>query len=260
MLMKSLLAGSVLLLSACEAAAQTADTWRWSKAMTAGKTLEVRGVMGDITATPASGGQVEIVATKRARRGNAAEVRFEVVEHDGSYTICALYSDDSECGDGSRGRKYSNNNHKNDTRVDFEVRVPRGVRFTGRSVTGNVEATGMTADVTGASVSGDVHIRTTGLARATSVSGSLDVGMGRTDWDGTLSFTTVSGDIVLVVPDSLDTNVRFTTVSGDLDSDWPITATGKIGRGQIHGRIGSGGRDLKFSTVSGDVELRKAQK
>ena len=67
-----------------------------------------------------------------------------------------------------------------------------------------------------------------------------------------------SNQIVLEMPDNLNTDVEMTTVSGGLESDWPMTMNGRrFSRRNLSGRIGTGGRELKLTTVSGDVELRK---
>lgn len=239
---------------ATPAAAQ--DTFSWHKVIPAGKAIEIKAVIGTITATPAAGNEVEVVARKSARRSDPASVEIKVVEHSEGVTICAIYDDDNDCEGGANGNSSSRNN---DTEVDFEVRVPRGVLFTGRTVIGDVEASGMTADVDATSVTGDVRVATTGLVYASSVSGSLRIKMGRADWTNTLRFSTVSGDIDLELPENLNSTVSFTTVSGDLDSDWPMTMGGRTSNRRMSGTIGSGGRKLSLSTVSGDVELRKLQ-
>jgi DUF4097 and DUF4098 domain-containing protein YvlB len=82
--------------------------------------------------------------------------------------------------------------------------------------------------------------------------------MGRSDWSGKLGFSTVSGDIDVEFGGDLNADVEMSTVSGDLDSDWPLSVS-TSGRRNIRGRIGSGGRELVFSTVSGSVEVRRAQ-
>jgi DUF4097 and DUF4098 domain-containing protein YvlB len=102
----------------------------------------------------------------------------------------------------------------------------------------------MKADVEAGTVTGRVRVSTRGI--------------GRNDWDE-LSFSTVSGDIVLELPENLNANVRFNTLSGDIDSDWPIANTttrrNRYGpRGGMRGTIGNGGGALSVSTVSGNLE------
>lgn len=241
------------LLAATPALAQ--DTWNWRKAVAAGKAIEIKGINGDVSATAASGSEVEVVARKSGERNDPADVKIEVVEHANGVTICAIYPQrGNECLPGARGRS---ENRNNDVEVDFEVRVPRGVLFTGRTVNGSVRATGMTADVDASTVNGSVRVSTTGLAQASSVNGSLTVRMGRTNWNDVLEFKTVNGAITVEMPDNLSTEVQASTVNGSLSSDWPMTVRGKWGPRRMNGRIGNGGRELALESVNGDIELRR---
>jgi hypothetical protein len=251
--MKIILGTLLLATTVTASAAAQDDTWRWRKAIPAGRTVEIRGISGDITASAAAGNEVEIVARKSARSGDPADVRMVAEEHADGVTVCAIYDDRSSCDAEGRGH-----NRDNDTQVDFEVRIPRGVQFIGRNVSGDVEATGLDARVKAGTVSGNVRVSTSDIASASSVSGSIRVRMGRSDWSGGLKFSSVSGDIELEFAGDLNADVEMSTVSGNIDSDWPLTVSSG-GRRNIRGRIGSGGRELDFSTVSGNVELRKAQ-
>jgi hypothetical protein len=239
------------------AAAQ--DTWNWRKVIPAGRAIEIKGVNGDVIATAASGNEVEVVARKSAERSDPDDVKIEVVEHDGGVTICAVYpagrsGRDNECLPGARGRSNSENN---DVDVDFEVRVPRGVLFTGKTVNGRVRANGMTADVVATTVNGSVNVSTTGLAEARTVNGSITVRMGRTNWTDQLEFATVNGGITVEMPGDLSADVHASTVNGSLSSDWPMTIRGRWGPRRMNGKIGNGGRELTLDTVNGDIELRK---
>ena len=53
-------------------------------------------------------------------------------------------------------------------------------------------------------VSGSVIVSTTEVARGSTVTGTVDVEMGSDDWRE-LEFSTVSGDIIIRLPDGLDT-------------------------------------------------------
>src|SRR5436190_3878142 len=113
--------------------------FRWSGRMAPGQSIEIKGINGGITAEP-TGGEAEVVANKQARRSDPNAVRIEVVQHSGGVTICAIYpSDDSQelntCQPGDNSSSKSNIRN-NDVQVNFVVRVPTGVGFTGRTVNG----------------------------------------------------------------------------------------------------------------------------
>jgi DUF4097 and DUF4098 domain-containing protein YvlB len=111
------------------------------------------------------------------------------------------------------------------------------------------------------SVSGDLrltNLRATSV-RASSVSGDVEVGITQLSGDGALEFRSVSGDVTVTVPSTLDADFQMSSVSGDLDTDFPLTLNGRMGRRRIEARIGKGGRDFSVSTVSGDVRLRAAK-
>jgi hypothetical protein len=248
----------VTALVAMPAAAQ--DTWTWRQAVPAGRSIEIKGVNGDVTATAATGNEVEVLARKSARDDDPADVQIRVVEHSGGVTICAVYPTprgerDNECLPGAEGRS---NTRNNDVQVDFEVRVPRGVLFTGKTVNGSVRATGLAADVSAHTVNGSVRVSTTGLAQASTVNGSITVRMGRANWNDLLAFETVNGAITLELPDDLHADVSASTVNGSLSSDWPMTVRGRWGPKHMNGKIGNGGRELALETVNGDIELRRA--
>jgi hypothetical protein len=239
-------------------AAQPQSEFRWHEPLAAGRVIEIKGINGNVEAGPATGGEVEVVAVKRSRHGNPEDVRIEVVRHAEGVTICAVYpnpgGEPNTCTPGDGGRS---NVRNNDTSVNFTIRVPAGVRFTGKTVNGQVEAENLSADVEARTVNGGINVSTTGLARAGTVNGSIRVVMGRADWSDELEFKTVNGGIDLSVPGSLSAQVLVKTVNGDISTDFPMTVTGTFSKRRLNGTVGSGGRDLRLETVNGSVQLRR---
>jgi DUF4097 and DUF4098 domain-containing protein YvlB len=82
--------------------------------------------------------------------------------------------------------------------------------------------------------------------------------MGRADWKDETEFTTVNGSVNVTLPASLGAEVEASTVNGSIDSDFPLLVHGKISPRKITGTIGSGGRELKLTTVNGSIRIRKA--
>jgi hypothetical protein len=249
----------VILLAAASAPAAAQDSWSWNGRLRAGQTLEVKGVNGSITAAAGQGDDARVSAVRQARRSNPAGVVFEVVEHAGGVTICAVYPHGAgrpanECRPGAGGRNTVENN---DVVVDFTVAVPNGVHFIGRTVNGGIEATGLTADAEGRTVNGSVRLSTRGLARAHTVNGSIDAAMGRADWNGTLRFETTNGAVVVRMPADLSAEVSAASVSGRIDTDFPLEARGRIAQRRLTGTVGSGGRTLELATVNGAISLKR---
>ena len=200
-----------------------------------------------------------MTATRSARRSNPADVRFEVVPHAGGVTICAVYPTASdqppnECKPGSAGRSSSRDN---DTIVNFTVRVPAGVGFSGRTVNGAVDGESLQGNAEAHTVNGSIRLVTTGLANATTVNGSINVTMGRADWPDGADFKTVNGEITLKLPAVVNAELRASTVSGSIKSELPIAVTGQVEGRRLQGTLGSGGRQLALSTVNGSITLLK---
>lgn len=250
---------SAMIAGTTSGAAAQANDFDWAGQLRAGQTLEIRGANGHIRAESSPDGRVHVVADKRARRSDPAAVRVEVVEHAGGVTICSVYptpadaSRPNECRPGG-GRSSTN---RSDVQVDFYVRVPAGVHFSGHTANGNIEANGLSSDVRAETVNGDVRIRTAGFAQATTVNGSIVSRLGRSSFVQDVAFETVNGSITVETPDGLDADFRATTVNGSIDSDFQILVTGKISRRSVEGTIGGGGPQLRLSTVNGSIRLRK---
>ena len=253
---------TVMVLAVSAAATAQAQDFNWHGRIAPGKRLEIKGVNGDVRAVAASGAEAVVTATKRShRRGDVEEVEIKVIEHEDGVTICALYPTpprarrENTCEPGDAWHSSTENN---DVTVSFDVQVPKGVEFNGETVNGEMSVEGMTADVQASSVNGSVRVTTTGLAEASTVNGSVYVEMGRANWTDELGFSTVNGGITLIFPAKLDTEVRATTVNGEIESDYPLTITGRFGPRRMRGTIGAGGRTLNLSTVNGEIRLRKA--
>ncbi len=248
------------LLSVVAAVSMQAQDFNWHGKLAAGKRLEVKGVNGDVRAVLATGAEAVVNARKHSRRSDPDEVEIKVVESDDGITICAVYPtprrarEENSCEPGDR---WHSNTDNNDVTVDFEVQVPAGIEFNGQTVNGEMRAEGLKGDVRASSVNGSVRVSTTGLAEASTVNGSVYAEMGRADWTNDLEFSTVNGGITLILPGKLDTEIRANTVNGDIETDWPLTISGRFSNRRIRGTIGAGGRGLNLSTVNGEIRLKK---
>jgi hypothetical protein len=268
---RAVLVLGLLLVAGAWRPASAQDDFRWRGNVPNGKAIEIKGVHGSIRAEPASGDEVEVVAEKRARKSDPASVTIEVLQHDGGVTICAVYptpaprqsrSSRSSSNDGPNvcrpGEEGRMNTRMNDVQVDFTVRVPRRVLFVGRTINGQIEARSLEERAEAYSVNGPITISSRGIVTAETVNGSIDATLGRADWTGTLDFRTVNGTITVSLPGDTNTSLRADTHNGHVSSDFPMTITSlRHGSRRVAGTIGKGGRDLRLSTINGEIRVKK---
>lgn len=238
-----------------------ADDFRWSGRVASGRTVEIKGVNGDIRAEPSSGTEVEVVANKHAKRSNPAEVQIKVIEHEGGVTICAIYpsGDPGRVNDCQVGNHWSSHTRDNDVAVDFSVRLPAGLTFDGRTVNGNIETGNLLSDAEVQTVNGDISVKARGYAIAKTVNGNIEASVGSVDWPAALSFQTVNGNISLNLPAATTTAVTAETLNGEVSTDFPMTVQGHFSRRRLNGTIADGKYHLTVKTVNGNISLRRAQ-
>lgn len=264
--------GLITLLAAQPSPIKAQDgTFEWNGQMSSGQTLEVRGIVGTIRATVASGNQAQVMARKHGDEDDFHQVAVEMAEDGDRIIICAVY------GSWNHGKDRCHPDHKDwndkedrdhrnvdmDVTVDYEVQLPAGVELDAAVVSGDIEAEGLRSDVSASTVDGTISVGTTGRAWANSVSGDMEIRM--EDFSGgDLDFNTVSGDITLWLPSDFTADVEFSSLSGDFESDFDMEIRNKRERrwvgSKVEGQIGGGGRDLSFHTISGDVELRRSNR
>lgn len=256
---------AALLLAPAALAAQDRQTSRdftLSERVPQGQWIRVRNMNGEIRVRAATGDKVEVVATKNWRRGDPKEVSIETTTaSDGSILICAIWvNQNTRCtetsyntrSDGWRG------NRNNDVSVDFEVRVPKGVKVGVWSINGGVSVDGVSDEVHAASVNGGVDATSTGgPVQASTVNGSVHVVVGRLSGTEDLDYRTVNGSVIAEFTGDIDADIELSTVNGRFQTDWPVTITGRIDPKHLRAKLGKGGRRIRLGTVNGNVELRK---
>jgi hypothetical protein len=211
---------------------------RWHGWVPNGQLVEVNNIHGDVRAEPAIGDEVEVIAIKRGS-GDPAQVAIEVVEHKGGLTICAVYPHaDSgrpfDCrpshGGGFRIASTSDSMTRirwdnggggdvmlNDLSVDFIVRLPKRLRFIGRTVDGEVSAHLIEQDVEAHSVLGDVRVDLSARPGA---------------------------------------EVRAESTKGHVSSEFPLSVRSNSSHGMLaSGHVGHSHRTLRLKTDAGDIHL-----
>jgi hypothetical protein len=217
------------------------EEMRWHGWAPSGQVVEINNVHGNVRAEVASGDEIEVIAVKRGE-GEPEQVSIEVVEHKGGVTICAVYPTatndhpfDCRPSHGGGFREVSASESAahirwenggggdvllNDLRVDFVVRLPKRLRFIGRTVDGEITAHMLEQDVEAHAVNGDVSVEMSGLPGG---------------------------------------EVRAETGSGRVDSAFPLALRCSDGHGlSASGRVGRSHRLLRLKTRQGNIRLERA--
>lgn len=232
------------------------ESWSWTGALAAGRTLAINGVNGAVIAEPGTGSKVEVTAEKTGKHQDPSKVEIKVVQDSDGITICSVYpGQSSPC---SSEHKWVWHMDNNDVEVEYHVRVPAGVRFHAKTVNGSVSAHDLSGPVEAHTVNGAVDIETSQSGEANTVNGSVKATVGKLRSDGGLSFKTVNGSITLNLPDDTNAELEGSTVNGGMHTDFPVTISGDWGPKHMHGTIGRGGPTVHLTTVNGAISVKRA--
>jgi beta-lactamase regulating signal transducer with metallopeptidase domain len=249
--------------------------FHWEGAVAAGKSVEIKGAMGNIRAQPSDENTVVVNATRHGR-ATVPDVQFALVRHDEGITICTIYPvpagvEPNTCEHGGRVREY--NTKANDVEIEYLVRLPKGVGFIARTATGDVSSGRLSAPVFASSSAGKIDIETKSFASASTLAGNITVRMGATDWRETLSIASNAGNIRVYLPPAAATTVHAGSGLGSVSSDFPLSGErpgffarlkprGSFGS-SLSGVLGDGGasagapRMLDLQSVAGNISIKR---
>lgn len=237
------------------------NAFTWAGKIPEGRWIIVRDVNGAVDVTPTAGDKVEVTATKQVRRGDPDYVRFEVRRlgpGDQDVLVCAIWGENASCDEDGYRSRGDRRGRNNDIRVDFTVKVPRGVKVGAHSVNGAVRVDDVDSEVEAGTVNGSVTVSTvSGPVNASTVNGSVRASMGRFTPVSDMRFSTVNGSVVAEFTGDIDADVDLRTVNGRFITDFPVTIQGRIDPRRLRATLGKGGPRIRLSTVNGSVELRK---
>lgn len=234
--------------------------FHWQGNLKAGQTLEVINRNGEIEAGSAKGNEAR---AESRRRGNEddRELFVEVVEYPDGVTICAVQARDMTPGRCHRGGVSSESFggwHAHRAKINFDVQVPRGVRFQALTTNGNVLCRELNSVVEAATTNGNVEVSTSEWASATTTNGGIHVSIGNAKWNGELEVKTTNGSVDVTLPASAEFKLDAATTNGGIHTDFPITVQGSFNSKELSGTVGGGGRELKVVTTNGTIKLMKS--
>ncbi|HYN84221.1 MAG TPA: DUF4097 family beta strand repeat-containing protein [Pyrinomonadaceae bacterium] len=226
--------------------------------------VSIRNVSGNVEVTGHDGDSVVVRATKEGEDRDAVEI------------------EDLSAGDRVELRaKYPRDCYNCNASLKFEVRVPRDasvrldpistasgdIQITNlrgdvrvNTASGNVTVENVSGDINASTASGEMRVRNvSGSVNASSASGDVEVDIARLEGGAPMKFSSASGNVSVRLPSGIDADVVMSTASGRIRTDFPIEVReSRRGSGsRAEGRLGSGARNVRISTASGDVSLTK---
>lgn len=242
-------------------------------------TLDVDNVDGTIQITADGGNTIRVegekiihaVSQQEVERAKK-EVTLDVNEKD---RIAQLYVNGpfrhGRDSDSDHGFHVHYDDHGYEVTYNFNIHIPRDTELRLRSVNGEIktEQTGGKFDVS--AVNGAVSMTAAaGSGSAHTVNGRLTVSF-RESPKAAVDFKTVNGAIEASFPPGLSADLSFKTLNGPVYTDFDTaalaqaagTAERKNGKfvyrqdRRTSVRVGSGGPELKFETVNGEIRIKK---
>lgn len=248
-------------------------TFRFSPSAASRKIL-VDNVNGPISLTGYRGDSVELVVHRTIRAESQSRVKeakenvnLEITEEP--ERILLYVNAPWRCKDGSvnyRGYEY----YGYEVTYDFELKVPVKTDISLKTINGgDIDVKAIEGSYAVENINGEVEMRSIrGAGKASTVNGSV-----RVTFSGNpaspCSFTTINGEVDVRFQGGLSADLRLKTLNGEVFTDFNVTGlppkpvaseTGRKKKIYRSGdsffvRVGSGGPELTFNTLNGNIYI-----
>ena len=246
-----------------------------------GRTLDVRNINGFIHVEGTNDGAVQMSIRRVIRaesRDDLAQAQQDVRLdfRDGAPRVEATVTDrrGHVCGERSNDRGERWDRVYYDVRFDFTIRVPRDAALRLCTINGgDVIVTGTQGDFQVDNVNGLIEMNhVAGSGRAHTVNGPVSVSFTANPTQPS-SFKSVNGTVDVSFLDGLSADFAMKTFNGGLFTDFDVqplagtvAAAGERRNGRFvyraneftRVRVGSGGPEITFETLNGNVRARRA--
>jgi len=143
------------------------------------------------------------------------------------------------------------------TRVDYEITVPRSMNLDLETVNGTVEARNVSGVLRFSTVNGRINIeRCAGELDASTTNGGIAAELLTVLPGRPVKLSTTNGRISVSLPRTLAARVDAGTTNGSINSDIPVLTT-TSSKHSLRGTINGGGNaELRLHTTNGSIEIK----
>jgi hypothetical protein len=228
-------------------------------------TMSVHLLHGSITVRGYSGHEV-LVDTKEGTAGESEKTHEGLYRIGGAGSDVTIESENNKVTISSRGGHHSDLTVQTPVNTSLNVKTLEGGQITVEGISGEIEAQDLNGAVTIRNASGSVV--------ASSLNGAVTVTMASVKSGSPMSFTSLNGNIDVTLPASVAADFSMKTNHGDIYSDFDVKlkppskpvveqSDEKKGQFKVHtdgavvGSVNGGGPEYRFSTLNGNIYIRK---
>lgn len=223
------------------------DTWTRSYPISATGALSIVSGNGRITVEAADTPTIEITAERIVKAGTEQAANdqlkaFDIKEDVGPDRVVIDSS--------TRGLQINVSR-----RVNYTVRVPRGVAVSLESSNGEITATSLGGPFTATSSNGRIRgIDLQGSAKVTTTNGVIELKMAAVA-EGGVSAETTNGTVTVTVPRGVNADLTARVTNGAIQHENVDLQIAEQSRRRLDGRLGTGGPTIRLETTNGAVRL-----
>jgi hypothetical protein len=236
------------------ASGRAQDQWTRSYKVSDGGRLEIINVNGRITAEPAAGGTVEILADRTVKS----------LSDDQAREILGQIEMREEVGDARvrvevRAPRFRGaSNHE----IKWTIKVPKGVSVDLRTVNGGVHLNGLQGDVRARSTNGGIvgSELIASNVEASVTNGGVEINLARAPSDGSIDLESVNGGVSLSLPPDSKADITARCVNGGISiNGLELEITGEQTKRRLAGKLNGGGTRVSMETVNGGVKIGRSE-
>lgn len=159
--------------------------------------------------------------------------------------------------------------------IKFDISVPRNFSLALSSVNGGgITIENVNGDLEVSNVNGEINlINISGTAVANTVNGDIKATFNRVSADKPMAFSNLNGDIDVTLPANAQVSAKMKSEWGEIYTDFDMnidrSEEGEVNTSSdsdtykvsvnnwVYGKINGGGPEYKFSSMRGDIYIRK---
>jgi hypothetical protein len=276
MLRMMILALLGLVLPALAAQAATLkETFQKSFPLRAGEKVTLRNVNGGVVVEAWDRGEVQVVAEKEVKAGDAElarkamdQVQIQAGRGDGGLRIeTRLPKRNNGVFDWMFGRDVNIN-------VKYRLRVPRDSKLDVQTVNGGLRLAGTRGDAVMETTNGGIEIEkaegrlelettngaiqvadSAGSVSATTTNGGIDIELHDVSDGDDMRFSTTNGGVTLRLPRNARLSLDAAVSNGRVTSDFEVAGADQRNRRRLSGDINGGGGRVVVRTTNGGVAI-----